>query len=56
MTKFQRQNEHLDETMKSHLIDDLTDYGVWDDDYERFLSCRAQRLIKEIELRLHPNL
>lgn len=56
MARFQRQNEHLADTMRSHLIDDLDDYGVFTDDYERFLSRRGRRLIREIEMRLHPNL
>ena len=38
--------------MKTHLIDDLKDFGVWDDDYEKFLNRRTKRVIDELSKRL----
>lgn len=49
-------NADLDKTMQTHLIDDMAAFGVWDDDYERFLTQRGQRVVAELEKRLHPNL
>ena len=56
MRRFQRHNEHIEETMKSHLIDDLDGYGIWEDDYDKFLTCRAKRLLREIQKRIEPKL
>jgi hypothetical protein len=51
-----RKNADLADTMKSHLIDDLDDYGVWNDDYRTFLERRADKVIKDLERRLYPKL
>jgi len=56
MDEFAQSNDDLDATMQSHLIDDLDAFGVWDDDYEAFLKQRGQRVLAEIEKRLHPDL
>lgn len=50
--EFSKTNSTLEETMKSHLIDDLKDFGVWDDDYEKFLNRRTKRVIDELSKRL----
>ncbi len=52
MKKFDEKNPSLSETMKSHLIDDLHKFGVWNDDYDSFFEKRAERVSKEIEKRL----
>ena len=56
MEEFKKSNDELDATMRTHLIDDLDAFGVWDDDYPTFLEKRGKRVLKEIEKRLHPNL
>lgn len=56
MLSFVDKNPKLEETMKSHLIDDLDDYGIWDDDYERFLEKRGERVLEELNKRLYPDL
>jgi hypothetical protein len=56
LKKFLKQNDHFSETMKSHLIDNPDMYGVWDNDYEKYLRKRGMRVIKEIEKRLYPKL
>ncbi len=52
MKKFDRQNEDIAEAMKSHLIGDLDEFGVWTDDYETFLTKRTKRLLHEVTKRL----
>ncbi len=42
--------------MKTHLIDDLDAYGVWDDDYAAFIEHRGRRVLAELESRLRPDL
>ena len=38
--------------MKTHLINDLAKYGVWDDDYEKFFNERAQAVSTELQNRV----
>lgn len=52
MDKFNKTNPALSETMKSHLIDSLDDFGVWDDDYETFFQSRADRISAELSKRI----
>lgn len=52
MKKFDKINPHLAKTMKTHLINDLDDFGVWIDDYNIFFEKRAKIVSKEIEKRI----
>ncbi len=52
MKEFQGKNPKLDATMKTHLINDLTQYGVWDDDYDKFFDERAKAVSRELQNRL----
>ncbi len=52
MKEFTMTNSALEESMKTHLIDDLTDFGVWTDDYEKFLNRRVKRVTDELSKRL----
>lgn len=52
MKMFEQENLNLEETMKTHLIDDLEAYGIWDDDYELFFDHRANRISDEIAKRV----
>jgi hypothetical protein len=56
MTGFRKTNQHLDETMKTHLIDDLDRFGVWTNNYEAFLQARGQKVLDEIFHRLNPDI
>src|SRR3989339_1044584 len=47
-------NPGLQETMQTHLIDDLNSFGVWEDDYEKFIEKRTARIRAELNTRLHP--
>jgi hypothetical protein len=52
MKKFSKQNPELDLTMKTHLINDLDTFGIWDDNYDAFLNNRAKALSREIKKRI----
>lgn len=52
MKKFSKQNKEIDETMKTHLINDLDSFGIWGDDYEKFFNQRAKALSKEMKKRI----
>lgn len=52
MAKFKSDNSHLVETMKTHLIDDLDQFGVWTDNYHLFFEKRGEVVSKEIEKRI----
>jgi len=52
MKEFVDANPNLDEAMKTHLIMDLRDFGVWNDDYERFIAKRTQVIFDELSKRL----
>jgi hypothetical protein len=38
--------------MKTHFIDDLDSYGIWTDDYERFLTMRSKAISRELKKRI----
>ncbi|MBW4426557.1 MAG: DUF262 domain-containing protein [Nostoc desertorum CM1-VF14] len=52
MAKFQAINHDLETTMKTHLIEDLDTFGIWNDDYDEFLSERAKVVSREISKRI----
>ena len=56
MKQFVKNNKHIGKTMKSHLIDDLDDFGVLGNDYEIFKSKRSTKILKEINKRLNPKI
>lgn len=52
MSNFKKLNPDLQRTMKTHLINDLDDFGVWDDDYDKFFDARAELVSKELKKRI----
>lgn len=54
MKGFKISNKHLSETMKTHLIEDLELYGIWKNDFEKFLEERGQKVLDELNNRLNP--
>ncbi|MEN8907739.1 MAG: hypothetical protein ABF289_17455, partial [Clostridiales bacterium] len=52
MKSFSKNNENLDETMKSHLINDLESFGVWENDYDKFFNSRLEAFSRELKKRL----
>ncbi|MCH8062131.1 MAG: DUF262 domain-containing protein [Chloroflexi bacterium] len=51
MKEFLRQNSELTETMKTHLIN-VDRFGVWDDDYDRFIGARCGRFARALSSRI----
>lgn len=52
MKKFKDENKNLAETMKTHLIGDLTEFGIWNNDYNTFMQKRAEVICEEIKKRI----
>ena len=52
MSSFKEQNVDLDRTMKTHLINNLDEFGVWNNDYDKFIDKRAQAIHDEIKKRI----
>lgn len=52
MHKFSRQNKKIDETMKTHLINDLNTFGIFEDNYKIFFNQRAKALSREMKIRI----
>ena len=53
MKTFDRQNENLKSTMKTHLIDIDKD-GLWDNDYDKFYHSRLKRISKALNKFIIP--
>ncbi|MBN2499261.1 MAG: DUF262 domain-containing protein [Anaerolineales bacterium] len=56
MQEFQENNKEIQATMHTHLIDGMDEFGIWENDYERFIEKRGERVMAEIEKRLYPDL
>ena len=54
MRKFIKQNDDIDATMRSHLINDLEAFGVLDNDYAKFFEKRIEAIHKELKKRIIP--
>ena len=52
MREFQTKNRDLEGTMKTHLINDLSSFGIWSDNYETFLQRRAEIISAELKTRI----
>ena len=50
--KFKKVNPDIESTMKSHLINNLELFGIWNDNYDAFFEKRAKLLSAEIEKRI----
>ncbi|MFZ3382780.1 MAG: DUF262 domain-containing protein [Candidatus Methanoperedens sp.] len=54
MKKFSKENPDIDKTMKTHLIDNLNKFGIWENDYDIFFEMRAEKVSQEIRKRIIP--
>jgi hypothetical protein len=52
MSTFQAQNDKLQVTMKTHLIDDLGAFGIWEDDYGTFFESRITRISRALSKKI----
>ena len=48
MKKFEQLNSGLAKTMSTHIIKDLKDFGVWKDDYDKFIEKRGNLIFSEL--------
>lgn len=51
MRKFKRSNPEILGTMRTHLID-LENFGIWENNYDRFLDRRCAAIAKELSARV----
>jgi hypothetical protein len=56
VTEFKKSNPKLARALASHLIGKLNTFGIAFDNYERFLSKRAKKLLSAIRRKLGPDL
>jgi len=56
IAEYAKENDKIDATLRTHLIGDKQTWGVMDDDYERFINKRTKKIVKELNMRLHPQL
>lgn len=54
MKSFSKENSDLSDTMRSHLITDLDEFGILSDDYDLFLDKRASTISRELQSRIIP--
>lgn len=52
MKEFVKINTELNKAIKSHLIDELDDFGVWENDYDTFFIKRLEAFARELKKRL----
>lgn len=52
MKSFIRENEEIQQTMKTHLIGNFDHFGIFTDDYMKFFNKRAKWVNKELEKRI----
>jgi hypothetical protein len=52
MRRFQDGNADLANCMKTHLINDLDTFGIWNNDFEAFLLHRAEAISVELQKRI----
>jgi hypothetical protein len=50
--KFAKDNSSLPETLQTHLIEDLDDFGVNTDDYDLFIECRSKAIAQALNVKL----
>ncbi len=54
MNKFSKLNSEIEQTMKTHLIGNIEAFGIWEDNYDKFLKERSKALSREIKKRIIP--
>jgi hypothetical protein len=52
MKTFSKENDEIVNTMKTHLIDDMDDFGIWSDDYNVFVKMRSEAISRELKKRV----
>lgn len=52
MRDFKKRNSDLNKTIRTHLIDDLSEFGVWENNYDKFLEKRSGKIVRELRKRI----
>lgn len=52
ITTFKASNRNLSDSLKTHLIDDLSEFGIDTNNYEAFFNKRAEEVVKELNKRI----
>ena len=52
MKKFIGCNTNIKSSMESHLIMDLEEYGIFNDDYDTFFEMRCNKIAEELNKRI----
>jgi hypothetical protein len=53
--KFFRENDQIERTLATHLIGKPEQFGIFDNDYDRFVAKRCQKLSRELNKLILPN-
>ena len=54
MQKYINDNKDIVKTLKTHLINNIYQYGIIDNDYEKFFNARIKAIVKELKDRIIP--
>ncbi|MFC0201404.1 hypothetical protein [Paracoccus rhizosphaerae] len=52
MSDFSRDNSDIERTMRTHVINGIADFGIYEDDYDTFMQKRSEAISKELKKRL----
>lgn len=52
MKEYFNENPELAKTMKTHLIGDLDRFGIWENDFDKFIRSRARMVTRELSKRI----
>ncbi len=52
ITKFSNNNVQLSKTLRSHLIGDITEFGILNDDFDAFIAQRAKAIAEALNAKL----
>ncbi|XMB85866.1 DUF262 domain-containing protein [Mycoplasmatota bacterium WC44] len=50
--EFKAENNNFEFAINSHMIGDLNDFGVWEDNYQKFFEARIKNMVKAIESKI----
>jgi hypothetical protein len=54
ISKFEKENEEMEETLKSHLIVDREKFGITENDYDTFITARSREIARQLNRKLDP--
>lgn len=54
MGDFAKKNVDIEQSLESHLIGNQDEFGINDDDYDKFIDKRADRILEKLNERIYP--